>query len=158
MLLALSAEPFVHNIWFGISGIVGVTGYSRFSKPQPTLFPQDTLNLPGMLNQDKSVVVIGGGLAGLACAYELSQRGFVVTLLEKSPQLGGKIASWQIEAAGETFMMEHGFHGFFPQYYNLNSLVTELGINDHFQSLHSYAVVYRNGKYKPEVFRPSSSA
>ncbi len=144
--------------WFGISGIVGVTGYSRFSKPQPTLFPQDTLNLPGMLNQDKSVVVIGGGLAGLACAYELSQRGFVVTLLEKSPQLGGKIASWQIEAAGETFMMEHGFHGFFPQYYNLNSLVTELGINDHFQSLHSYAVVYRNGKYKPEVFRPSSSA
>lgn len=144
--------------WFGIGGIAGVTGYSRFSKPQPTVFRQDTLSLPRMLNQDKSVVVIGGGLAGLACAYELSQRGFVVTLLEKSPQLGGKIASWQVEAAGETFMMEHGFHGFFPQYYNLNSLVTELEINDHFRSLHSYAVVYRNAKYKPEVFRPSHSA
>ncbi|MDZ7961330.1 MAG: FAD-dependent oxidoreductase [Aulosira sp. DedQUE10] len=144
--------------WFGIGGIAGVTGYSRFSKPQPTVFQRDTLKLPRILNQAKSVVVIGGGLAGLACAYELSQRGFAVTLLEKSPQLGGKIASWQIAALGETFMMEHGFHGFFPQYYNLNGLVTELGINDHFQSLNFYSVVYRDRKYQPEVFRPSRSA
>ncbi|AFY33090.1 FAD-dependent oxidoreductase [Calothrix sp. PCC 7507] len=144
--------------WFGIGGIAGVTGYSRFSKPKPTVFQKDVLNLPRLLNQSKSVVVVGGGLAGLACAYELSQRGFVVTLLEKSPQLGGKIASWQIEAVGETFMMEHGFHGFFPQYYNLNSLVVEMGIDEHFQSLKSYAVVYRDAKYQPEVFRPSSSA
>ncbi|BAY09413.1 FAD-dependent oxidoreductase [Calothrix sp. NIES-2098] len=144
--------------WFGIGSIAGVTGYSRFSKPKPTVFQRDTLQLPRMLNQGKSVVVIGAGLAGLACAYELSQRGFAVTLLEKSPQLGGKIASWQVEAVGETFMMEHGFHGFFPQYYNLNGLVTELGINEHFQSLNFYSVVYRDRKYQPEVFRPSRSA
>jgi isorenieratene synthase len=143
---------------FGVSTVVGVTGYSRFSKPQPSIFQPDTVKLPKMLNGDKSVVVIGGGLAGLACAYELVQRGFNVTLLEKSPQLGGKIASWQIEAAGETFMMEHGFHGFFPQYYNLNSLVAELGIKDNFQSLNFYSVVYHNLPYQPEVFRPSHSA
>ncbi|HIK08187.1 MAG TPA: FAD-dependent oxidoreductase [Trichormus sp. M33_DOE_039] len=143
---------------FGVGAVAGVTGYSRFTKPKPAVFQPDTLKLPTKLNKVKSVVVIGGGLAGLACAYELSQRGFTVTLLEKSPQLGGKIASWQIEAAGETFMMEHGFHGFFPQYYNLKSIVAELGINDHFQSLEFYAVVYRGNKYKPEVFRPSNSA
>ncbi|HEY9804352.1 MAG TPA: FAD-dependent oxidoreductase [Leptolyngbyaceae cyanobacterium] len=143
---------------FGVGAITGVTGYSRFSKPKPTVFQKDTLDLPRLLNQEKSVVVIGGGLAGLACAYELSQRGFAVTLLEKSPQLGGKIASWQIEAVGETFMMEHGFHGFFPQYYNLKSIVAELGIKDNFQSLNFYSVVYRGDKYKPEIFRPSHSA
>ncbi|WGV27511.1 FAD-dependent oxidoreductase [Halotia branconii] len=143
---------------FGIGAIAGVTGYSRFSKPKPTIFQKDTLNLPHLLNQEKTVVVVGGGLAGLACAYELSQRGFAVTLLEKSPQLGGKIASWQIEAAGETFMMEHGFHGFFPQYYNLKSIVTELGINNNFKSLNFYSVVYRNSQYQPEIFYPSSSA
>ncbi|MBH8564844.1 FAD-dependent oxidoreductase [Nostoc sp. CENA67] len=143
---------------FGIGAIAGVTGYSRFSKPKPTVFQKDTLSLPYKLNQEKSVVVIGGGLAGLACAYELSQRGFAVTLLEKSPQLGGKIASWSIEAVGETFMMEHGFHGFFPQYYNLNSIVAELGIKDNFESLNFYSVLYRDRKYKPEIFRPSSSA
>ncbi|MBD0302841.1 MAG: FAD-dependent oxidoreductase, partial [Tolypothrix sp. T3-bin4] len=101
----------------GVGAVVGTLGYSRFSKPQPTIFQQDTLDLPQRLNQQKSVVVVGAGLAGLACAYELSQRGFAVTLLERSPQLGGKVASWQIQVGNETFMMEHGFHGFFPQYY-----------------------------------------
>jgi carotenoid phi-ring synthase / carotenoid chi-ring synthase len=143
---------------FGIGAVGGVVGYSRFSKPQPTVYQPDKLDLPRSLHQSKTVVVVGGGLAGLACAYELSQRGFEVTLLERSPQLGGKIASWQIEAAGETFMMEHGFHGFFPQYYNLKSIVAELEIQENFRSLNSYAVLYRGEKYQPEVFRPSHSA
>ncbi|WP_414529655.1 FAD-dependent oxidoreductase [Nodularia chucula] len=143
---------------FGIGAVVGGTGYSRFSKPKPTVYQKDTLNLPQILNENKSVVVVGAGLAGLASAYELSRRGFAVTLLEKSPQLGGKIASWPIEAAGESFMMEHGFHGFFPQYYNLKSVVSELEIENNFQSLNFYSLVYKDEKYKPEIFRPSSSA
>ena len=109
----------------GVGGISGMLGYSRFSKPQPTLFQQDTLDLPRQLNQQKTVVVVGAGLSGLACAYELCQRGFKVKLLERSPQLGGKIASWQFHVGNETFMMEHGFHGFFPQSYNLNNLSHE---------------------------------
>jgi carotenoid phi-ring synthase / carotenoid chi-ring synthase len=141
-----------------VGTVGGLLGYSRFSKPQPTIFQQDTLDLPRQLSQPKKVVVVGAGLAGLACAYELSQRGFQVTLLERSPQLGGKIASWPIQVGDETFMMEHGFHGFFPQYYNLNSLVEELSIRDNFVSLKSYSVVFRDGTYKPEVFRPSHSA
>ncbi|MDH6056104.1 FAD-dependent oxidoreductase [Umezakia ovalisporum] len=139
-------------------GVIVTAGYSRFSKPQPTVYQKDTLHLPQILSKNKSVVVVGAGLAGLACAYELSHRGFTVTLLEKAPQLGGKIASWPIEAAGETFMMEHGFHGFFPQYYNLKSIVSELEINHNFQSLNFYSLVYRDVKYQPEVFRPSHSA
>jgi carotenoid phi-ring synthase / carotenoid chi-ring synthase len=141
-----------------VGAIGGVLGYSRFSKPQPTIFQQDTLELPRQLSQPKTVVVVGAGLAGLACAYELSQRGFSVTLLEKSPQLGGKIASWPIQVGEETFMMEHGFHGFFPQYYNLKSLVAELNIQDNFRSLDFYSVVFRDGNYQPEAFRPSRSA
>jgi carotenoid phi-ring synthase / carotenoid chi-ring synthase len=142
----------------GVGAAGGLVGYSRFSKPDPTVFQQDTLDLPRLLNNPKTVVVVGAGLAGLACAYELSQRGFAVTLLEKSPQLGGKIASWPIQVGNETFMMEHGFHGFFPQYYNLKSVVQELEITDNFVSLESYAVIFRDGKYKPEVFRPNHSA
>ena len=142
----------------GVGATGGMLGYSRFSKPQPTIFQQDTLDLPRQLNQQKTVVVVGAGLAGLACAYELCQRGFKVTLLERSPQLGGKIASWPIQVGNETFMMEHGFHGFFPQYYNLRSLVEELKITDNFVSLESYSVVFRDGKYNPEVFRPNHSA
>lgn len=142
---------------FGVGTVGGVMGYSRFVKPKPTVFQKDTLSLPLTLNQLKTAVVVGGGLAGLACAYELSQRGFAVTLLEKSPQFGGKIASWQVNVGTDEFRMEHGFHGFFPQYYNLNSLVKDLNATDNFQSLNFYSLVYRE-HYKPEVFRPSSSA
>ena len=142
----------------GAATVGGGLAYSRFSKPQPTLYQPDTLDLPYYLSQPKQVTVVGAGLAGLACAYELSQRGFIVTLLEKSPQLGGKIASWQINVGEETFRMEHGFHGFFPQYYNLNQMVEELEIQDHFKSLEFYSVVFRNNHYQPEVFRPSHSA
>lgn len=143
---------------FGIGATAGLLGYSRFSKPQPTVHQPDRLDLPHYLSQPKTAVVVGAGLAGLACAYELSQRGFAVTLLERSPQLGGKIASWQIQVGDATFQMEHGFHGFFPQYYNLKSLVSELGIQQNFVDLKFYSVVFRENQYQPEVFRPSHSA
>lgn len=142
----------------GFSAIGGGLSYSRYSKPQPTVHQQDALSLPRNVSHSKSAVVVGGGLAGLACAYELSQRGIAVTLVEKSPQLGGKIASWPIRVGEDDFQMEHGFHGFFPQYYNLKSLVSELDIARNFVSLDTYAVVYKDPKYRPEVFRPSSSA
>lgn len=143
---------------FSVGTASGLLGYSRFSKPQPTVFQPDVLELPQQLDKPSSVVVVGAGLAGLACAYELSQRGFAVTLLEKSPLLGGKIASWQINVGDEAFKMEHGFHGFFPQYYNLNGLVAELDIKANFRSLNRYSVLYQDKKYQPEVFRPTSSA
>lgn len=144
----------------GTGAIASIVGYSRFVKPKPTIYQPEFLDLPRFLPQPKTVTVIGGGLAGLACAYELSQRGFDVTLLEKSPQLGGKIASWEIEVKEDKFMMEHGFHGFFPQYYNLKSLVRELEIKNNFLSLEFYSVVFNPEtiNYQPEIFRPSNSA
>ena len=39
----------------------------------------------------KRVVVVGGGLAGLAAAVELAQRGAQVTLIEANAHLGGKM-------------------------------------------------------------------
>jgi isorenieratene synthase len=144
--------------YLSVTGILGLLGYSRFVKPQPTIYQQDKLDLPRYLQTQKKVVVVGGGLAGLATAYELSQRGFLVTLLEKSPQLGGKIASWDIQLGEENFKMEHGFHGFFPQYYNLKRIVKELNITNNFQSLQFYSVLFPNSNYQPEVFRPSRSA
>lgn len=142
---------------FGFGTLTAGVGYSRFSKPQPTIHCRDTVALPHQPQRSLRAVVVGGGLAGLAAAYELSRRGVQVTLLERSPQLGGKIASWPIQVGEDSFMMEHGFHGFFPQYYNLFGLVDELKIHQNFKSLNFYSVVYKDG-YEPEVFRPSHSA
>ena len=39
----------------------------------------------------KHVVVIGGGVGGLAASIRLAARGFRVTLLEKNERVGGKL-------------------------------------------------------------------
>jgi oxygen-dependent protoporphyrinogen oxidase len=41
----------------------------------------------------RSVVIVGGGIAGLTCAYESHKAGARVVLLESSDRLGGKIVS-----------------------------------------------------------------
>ncbi|MDH5183106.1 MAG: hydroxysqualene dehydroxylase HpnE [Gammaproteobacteria bacterium] len=40
-----------------------------------------------------SAIVVGGGWAGLSCAVELVDNGFQVTVLEASPELGGRARS-----------------------------------------------------------------
>lgn len=49
----------------------------------------------------KSVVVIGGGLAGLAAAAGLASHGFRVTVLESRPRLGGRATSVVDNTTGE---------------------------------------------------------
>ncbi len=47
------------------------------------------------------VIVIGGGLAGLATSIALAQAGVTVTLLESRPRLGGRASSFEDAATGE---------------------------------------------------------
>ncbi|MEQ8457477.1 MAG: FAD-dependent oxidoreductase [Sandaracinaceae bacterium] len=70
------------------------------------------------------VVVVGGGLAGVAAACVLAERGVSVTLLEKEDYLGGRVGAWTEKLPdGTPYEMERGFHGFFRQYYNLRNLL-----------------------------------
>ena len=48
----------------------------------------------GGFGNGKSVVVLGAGIAGLVAAYELEQRGFLVTVLEARQRVGGR--AWTI--------------------------------------------------------------
>ncbi len=47
----------------------------------------------------KSVIVIGGGLAGLSSAVALAEAGYRIRLLEKRPFLGGRAASYDLPTA-----------------------------------------------------------
>src|SRR5437879_13325981 len=42
-------------------------------------------------------VIVGGGIAGLATAYELSRRGVSFVLLERAARAGGVILSAEID-------------------------------------------------------------
>ncbi len=55
------------------------------------------------------VVVVGGGITGLACALELADAGASVTLLEASDRLGGNIrtsrfAGLDVDEAADAFL------------------------------------------------------
>ncbi|WP_433500760.1 FAD-dependent oxidoreductase [Sphaerimonospora sp. CA-214678] len=70
------------------------------------------------------VAVIGGGIAGLAAATGLAERGVAVTLYEREQSLGGRLAGWPVTLAdGSAATMTRGFHAFFRQYYNLRELL-----------------------------------
>ena len=68
----------------------------------------------------KRVAVLGGGMAGLAAAHELIERGFKVDVYERKA-LGGKARSIGVKgtAAGgrKPLPGEHGFR-FFPGFYH----------------------------------------
>jgi squalene-associated FAD-dependent desaturase len=49
----------------------------------------------------RRVVIVGGGLAGLAAAAALADRGPEITLLESRPRLGGRASSFLDPATGE---------------------------------------------------------
>ena len=103
--------------------------------------------LPRSANvQATRVAVIGGGLGGIGAASALSERGIAVTLYERNDYLGGKIGAWKTELDGATQTVDHGFHAFFRQYYNLNRFLDRLGLRDGFRAIEDYLIIDRNGR------------
>ena len=70
------------------------------------------------------VVVVGAGIAGLAAATGLAERGVTVDIVERRPYLGGRVGGWTESLPdGTEVAMNRGFHAFFRQYYNLRNLL-----------------------------------
>jgi len=57
------------------------------------------------MTEQIDTLIIGGGLAGLACAVCLSRQGHAVTLLEATDRVGGRVRSDVVDG----FVLDHGF-------------------------------------------------
>jgi heterodisulfide reductase subunit A2 len=51
---------------------------------------------PFIITSKKAVAIIGGGVAGLRAAIELSDMGCPVTLIEREHFIGGRVAQWNL--------------------------------------------------------------
>jgi squalene-associated FAD-dependent desaturase len=74
------------------------------------------------------VVIVGGGLAGLACAVALSDAGLRVTLVEREKHLGGRARSWMDAASGDT--IDLGPHVLHSEYRNMLAFLERLGTRE----------------------------
>lgn len=75
------------------------------------------------LSSRPRVVVVGSGIAGLAAATGLAERGISVEVIEREDYLGGRVGAWSERYRGIEVGMNRGFHAFFRQYYNLRALL-----------------------------------
>ena len=60
-----------------------------------TVFPYSTLSSTFNISDDNRILVIGAGLAGLSCAYELDRAGYNVMILEAKSHPGGRVRTYR---------------------------------------------------------------
>jgi len=98
----------------------------------------------------RRVVVIGGGISGLAAAHRLTElsKSLHVTLLEASPRLGGTIRTDRREG----FLLERGPDSFISEKPEAVALAKRLGIESHLIETNSQqrrSFIVRDGRLRP---------
>src|SRR3984885_3855277 len=72
------------------------------------------------------VVIVGGGIAGLAAAFFLRDEAVRVTVLEGSPRLGGKLSVSEIGSVG----VDEGAEALLVTRPEGTALIADLGLSD----------------------------
>lgn len=88
------------------------------------------------------VVILGGGISGLVCAYELGKRGIETTLLEKKEEIGG-LGSSHVRLK---YNIEKTYHAIFAGDSHTIRLLRELEILESVKWFPTKLAFYNNGK------------
>jgi protoporphyrinogen/coproporphyrinogen III oxidase len=93
---------------------------------------------------NRKVVIIGGGISGLATAWFLEKKGFTdITILEASERAGGKVST----VFEDGFLVESAPDSFITLKPNALNLVQELGLGEQIiEPLTSRFFIYKDGK------------
>src|SRR5690348_15240550 len=100
------------------------------------------------------IIIIGGGISGLAAAHRLSEQQVHVTLLEASPRLGGTIQTEHRDG----FLIERGPDSFISEKPEAVALAKRLGIESRLVQTNEQfrrSFIVRNGRLRavPEGFQ-----
>jgi len=92
----------------------------------------------------KKIAVVGAGIAGLTCAYELQRSGHQVTVFEKNAFVGGRMSS----RAKDGFIFDLGADHLCDLYDEMKTYCDEFGIEWEKMRFLKYGV-FRQGKIVP---------
>ena len=93
----------------------------------------------------RKVAIIGAGIGGLTAGYELSKKGYKVTVFEKEKVIGGLLSDFKM--AGEN--LEKVYHHIFKTDKEVISLIEELGLKNKLKWHKSSTGIYSNRKFYP---------
>ncbi len=88
--------------------------------------------MPNTHSLKKKVVIIGGGITGLAAAWHLqsySEEALEITLIEAAPFLGGKMHTRTLQKDGASFIIDAGPESFVTRKPEAWQLAQELGLD-----------------------------
>ncbi len=86
--------------------------------------------------------IIGGGVAGLAAAYELTKAGHFAEVFEQADFLGGQASTFDVFGG----RLEKGYHHLFTSDTEITQLIDELGLGHQLHWLESSVGFYHEGK------------
>ncbi|GAQ85189.1 amine oxidase [Klebsormidium nitens] len=95
-----------------------------------------------MTSMEYEVIVVGGGLSGLAAADKLSKQGLKVLVLEASDRFGGRTLTVRSEDGGAHDL---GGRWLAPSQHLMHALCAELGISVRKQHTGGYAIMHPGG-------------
>lgn len=100
-----------------------------------------------MNNND--TIIIGGGIAGLSAALHLAERGLQPLILEADEKfIGGRLAGGEAIQIGEySFRLEHGVHGIWSQYRNLQAMLARHNLRPVFVPAQEENWIYKDGSF-----------
>lgn len=76
------------------------------------------------------VGIIGGGVAGLAAATTLAERGISATILEAGSQLGGRARNVAVEFNSQVVQLDNGQHILLGAYHETLNLLKKIGVDE----------------------------
>lgn len=88
------------------------------------------------------VGIIGGGVAGLAAAYDLTREGHYAEVFEVAPFLGGQASTFPVGGG----QLERGYHHLFVSDRAITELIHELGLGHKLAWLESKVGLYYRGR------------
>ena len=96
---------------------------------------------------NKDVIIIGGGVAGLSAALHLAERGLKPLILEADEKfIGGRLAGGEtIQVGNHSFRLEHGVHGIWSQYRNLQAMLARHNLRPVFVPAQEENWIYKRG-------------
>ncbi len=95
-----------------------------------------------MIDKNSEIIIIGGGPAGLACAYELVKNNIKCKIIESSNSLGGIAKTIKFKE----YFFDLGGHRFFSKNEEINVLWKSL-LGDNLLTVPRLSRIYYNGKF-----------